>query len=157
MRIALLSLLLVISVSSTSLLQKSIVRRQTEPESCQAIEGFDCKCSYHRVTCTSDRDLQSTLSIVPAAKGKYSSVELVINIYESTFEPVKQLYAADSDNLEFRIKFEKFTGLHLQSPGVFNRVYPDNLPSGARKHMVRNRHSASNLSSHLIFCPSSRP
>ncbi|CAF4336714.1 unnamed protein product, partial [Rotaria magnacalcarata] len=38
--------------------------------------------------------------------------------------------------LEFRVKFEKFTGLHLSSSGIFNRVFPDNLSSNIRKHMA---------------------
>ena len=153
MRIAFLSVLLVVSVSSTSLIRKSLVRRQTEPEPCQAIEGFDCKCSYYRVTCTTERDLQSAVTILPQEREKYQSVELVItgerdyNVYDSTFEPVKQLYKPDADNLEFRVKFEKFTGLHLQSPGIFNRVFPDNLPANARKHLVRHRQ----LTSLLVF------
>ena len=47
----------------------------------------------------------------------------------------------DADNLEFRIKFEKFTALHLTSPGVFNKVFPDNAPANARKHIVDNSNS----------------
>lgn len=142
MRIAFLSLCLFISLSSASLLRKSIARRQADAENCQAIEGFDCKCSYYRVTCTTERELQSTLTIVPQEKEKYSSVELVItgqrdyNIQDSTFLPIKQLYKPDADNVEFRVKFEKFTALNLQSPGIFNRVFPDGLPSNARKYLA---------------------
>lgn len=143
LRTVVLSLLLFVSLSSTSLLRKSISRRQAEPEQCQAIDGFDCKCSQYRVTCTSDRALPSQISISPSARQKYSSVELIVNgehdqnVYEYTFEPVQQLYKPDTDNLEFRIKFEKFTALHLTSPGVFNRVFPENAPATARKHLVK--------------------
>ena len=141
-RTALLSLILFVSLSSSSLLGKSISRRQTEPQYCQAIEGFDCKCSHYRVTCTTDRNLPSSINVLPNEKQKYQSVELVvqaaadINVSDQTFQPVKELYKTDGDNLEFRIKFEKFTALHLTSPGIFNGVFPDNLPSNARKHIV---------------------
>jgi hypothetical protein len=141
-RTALLSLILFVSLSSSSLLRKSISRRQSEPQYCQAIEGFDCKCSYYRVTCTTDRNLPSSINILQNEKQKYQSVELVvqaeadINVNDHTFEPVKELYKPDGDNFEFRIKFEKFTALHLTSPGIFNRVFPDNLPANARKHIV---------------------
>ncbi|CAF5129200.1 unnamed protein product, partial [Rotaria socialis] len=50
LRTVFLSLILFVALSSTSLLRKSIVRRQNEPETCHAIEGFDCKCTYYRVT-----------------------------------------------------------------------------------------------------------
>ena len=142
MRTVFLSLLLSVSLSSSSLLGKSLSRRQAEPQSCQAIEGFECKCSYYRVTCTSDRDVPQSITVLPNEAGKYQSVELVLNgereqnVNEHTFEPVKSLYKPDADNLEFRIKFEKFSALHLSSPGLFNRVFPDNLPADARKHMV---------------------
>lgn len=142
LRAGLLSLILFVSLSSTSLLRKSISRRQSEPELCYAIEGFDCKCTYYRVTCTSERDLPQAINVLPNEKEKYQSVELVINgereqnVYDYTFEPAKQLFKPDADHLEFRIKFEKFTGLHLSSPGIFNRVFPDNLPSNVRKVMV---------------------
>ncbi|CAF3339176.1 unnamed protein product [Rotaria sp. Silwood1] len=142
LRITLLSLILFVSLSSTSLLRKKISRRQSEPEYCHAIEGFECKCTYYRVTCTSDRDLPTTINVLPNEKNKYHSVELVINgereqnVHDYTFEPVKQLYKPDADNLEFRIKFEKFTDLRLSSPSIFNRVFPDNLPSNVRKIMA---------------------
>jgi hypothetical protein len=146
LRTALLSLILIVSLSSsTSMLRKSISRRQTDPQYCHAIEGFECKCSYFRVTCTNDRDLPSPINILQNEKHKYQSVELVItaprdiNVNDQTFEPVKELYKPDGDNLEFRIKFEKFTALHLSSPGIFNRVFPDNLPSNARKHLVNKK------------------
>jgi hypothetical protein len=143
LRTVFLSLLLFVSLSSsTSLLRKSISRRQTEPEYCQAIEGFDCKCSSYRVTCTSDRVLPAQINVLQNEKQKYPSVELIINgehaqnVYEYTFEPVKQLYKQDADSLEFRIKFEKYTALHLSSPGIFNKVFPDNLPASTRKQLV---------------------
>lgn len=144
LRTIVLSLLLFVSLSSTSLLRKSISRRQVEPEYCQAIEGFDCKCSEYRVTCTSDRVLPRQINVLQNARQKYPSVELIINgeheqnVYEYTFEPVQQLYKTDIDNFEFRIKFEKFTALHLAAPGIFNRVFPDQLPATARKHLVNS-------------------
>ncbi len=148
LRTALLSLILIVSLSSssTSMFGKSISRRQSDPQYCHAIEGFECKCSYYRVTCTNDRDLPSPINILQDEKNKYQSVELVItaardiNVNDQTFEPVKELYKPDADNLEFRVKFEKFTGLHLSSPGIFNRVFPDNLPSNARKHLVNKQY-----------------
>jgi len=142
-RTALLSLLLFVSLSSTSLLRKSISRRQTEPTYCQAIEGFECKCSQYRITCTTDRLLPSQLNVFQSEQQKYPSVELIINgehdqnVFEYTLEPVKTLYKPDADNLEFRIKFEKFTKLHLSSPGIFNQVFPDNTQSNVRKHLVK--------------------
>ncbi|CAF2707964.1 unnamed protein product [Rotaria sp. Silwood2] len=142
LRITFLSLILFVSLSSTSLLRKKISRRQSEPEYCHAIEGFDCKCTYYRVTCTSDRDLPTSINVLQNEKQKYQSVELVINgereqnVHDYTFEPVKQLYKPDADTLEFRIKFEKFTELRLSSPSIFNRVFPDNLPSDVRKIMA---------------------
>ncbi|CAF4975126.1 unnamed protein product, partial [Rotaria socialis] len=142
LRTVFLSLILFVSLSSTSLLRKSIVRRQNEPETCHAIEGFDCKCTYYRVTCTSDRDLPSSIKVLQDEQQKYQSVELVINgeraqtVHDYTFEPVKQLYKPAADNLEFRIKFEKFSELHLSSPSIFNKVFPDNLPSTVRKIMA---------------------
>jgi hypothetical protein len=141
LRTVLLSLLFFVSLSSTSLLRKSILRRQSE-ENCKAIEGFDCKCSPYRLTCTSDRALPSQINILPDARQKYPSVELIIsgaheqNVYEYTFEPVKYLYKPDADNLEFRIKFEKFTALQIPQPGVFNKIFPDNSPPNARKYVV---------------------
>ncbi|CAM4739739.1 unnamed protein product [Rotaria magnacalcarata] len=142
LRTIFLSLILFVSLSSTSLLRKSIVRRQNEPETCDAIEGFDCKCTYYRVTCTSDRDLPPSIKVLQNEQQKYQSVELVINgeraqnVHDYTFEPVKQLYKPEADNLEFRIKFEKFSELHLSSPSIFNKVFPDNLPSTVRKIMA---------------------
>ena len=145
LRTALLALILIVSLSSSTLsLRKSIARRQADPQYCQAIEGFECKCSYYRVTCTTDRELPSPLNVLPNERNKYQSVELVltaardININDQTFAPVKDLFKSDADNYEFRIKFEKFTGLHLSSPGIFNRVYPDNAPANARKTLVIN-------------------
>ena len=144
LRTVLLSLILLVSLSSSSnsIIRKSISRRQIEPQHCNAIDGFDCKCSHYRVTCTTDRDLPSTITVLGNEKGKYQSVELVIaaareiNVNDRTFESVKDLYKADGDNFEFRIKFEKFTALHLSSPGIFNRVFPDNAPANARRHIV---------------------
>lgn len=123
-------------------MRKSISRRQSDPTYCNAIDGFDCKCSHYRVTCTIDRELPSTISVLGDEKGKYQSVELVIaaqrdiNVNDRTFEPVKDLYKTDNDNFEFRIKFEKFTALHLSSPAIFNRVFPDNAPANARRHIA---------------------
>lgn len=143
-RTVFLSLLLFVSLSSSTFLRKAISRRQAEPEYCQAIDGFDCKCSQYRLTCSSDRVLPQQISISQNERGKYPAIELTINgeqeqnVYDYTLEPVKQLFKQDGDNLEFRIKFEKFTKLHLSSSGLFNRVFPDNLPANARKHLVKN-------------------
>ena len=143
LRPALLALIFLVSLSSSSIIKKSLSRRQSDAQHCQVIDGFDCKCSYYRVTCTTERNLPTPINIVQNEKQKYQSVELVITapanveVTENTFEPVKELYKPDGDNFEFRIKFEKFTALHLSSPGIFNRVFPDNLPSGARKHVVK--------------------
>jgi hypothetical protein len=156
-RTALLSLILVVSLSSSSILRKSISRRQTDAQYCHAIEGFECKCSYSRVTCTNDRDLPSPINILQNEKNKYTSVELVItaardiNVNDQTFAPVKELYKSDADNLEFRIKFEKFTALHLTSPGIFNGVFPDNLPSNTRKHLVKKKGNFFFLKFSLVF------
>lgn len=149
LRTALLALILIVSLSSSSsssTLRKSIARRQTDPQYCHAIEGFECKCSYYRVTCTADRELPSPINVLPNERNKYSSVELVItaardiNVNDQTFAPIKDLFQTDADNYEFRVKFEKFTGLHLSSPSIFNRVYPDN----GRKTLVSN----------IVFIPS---
>jgi len=135
---ALLALIFIVSVSSASFLKKSIVRRQSDAQQCQVIQGFDCKCSHYRVTCTTEGDLQSGINILPNQQEQYASVELVIqgereySIYDSTFEPIKQLYKTDVGHLDFRVKFEKFTALHLRSPGIFNRVFSDNLRSKAK-------------------------
>jgi len=134
--------LLVSSSSSTSMIKKSLSRRNTDTTPCQAIYDFDCKCSSYRVTCTTENDLPSSLTIAPNEQQKYQSVEIVvsaksdISVNEYTFAPVKQLFKPDSGNVDFRIKFEKFTGLQLTSPGIFNRVFPDNLPADARKHVA---------------------
>ncbi|CAF0921326.1 unnamed protein product [Adineta steineri] len=142
---ALLCLLLVISLStssSTLAKRKNLVRRQLNPQHCEAITGFDCKCSYYRVTCTIDHELPSPINIIENEKQKYQSVELVIaaprdiNVNDRTFEPIKDLYKSDGNNFEFRIKFEKFTSLRLTSPSIFNRVFPDDLPSDAQKHFA---------------------
>ncbi|CAF4378012.1 unnamed protein product, partial [Rotaria magnacalcarata] len=131
-----------LSLSSKSILRKSIQRRQSDLPYCDAIESFECKCSSFRVTCTTTRDLSSPINILENEKHKYQSVELVIaasldiKVNDQTFEPIKQLYKNDPDSLEFRVKFEKFTGLHLSSSGIFNRVFPDNLSSNIRKHMA---------------------
>ena len=146
LRIALLSLILFVTLSSisTSIIRKTRLRRQFDSEYCDAIEGFECKCLYYRIRCTSDRDLPSTINILPNERHKYLSVELVItasrhiHVNDHTFEPVKELYKQDAENLEFRVKFEKFTALHLSSPGIFNQVFPDNVPAHARKHLVKN-------------------
>ncbi len=146
LRTALLSLILIVSLSSsTSMVRKSVFRRQLDPQYCQAIEGFECKCSYYRVTCTIDRALPNPIDILPTEKNKYESVELIfaakrdIYVTDQTFAPFKELYKPDVDNLEFRIKFEKFTALHLSSPGIFNQAFPDNLPANARKHLVKKK------------------
>jgi hypothetical protein len=144
LRTTLLSLILLISLSSStsSMLRKSISRRQTESQPCYAIEGFDCKCLLDRVTCTNDRGLPSTINIIENEKHKYQTVELVvtaerdINVNDQTFAPVKELYKPDGQYFEFRIKFEKFTALQLSSPGIFNQVFPNNLPAGARKSLA---------------------
>ena len=142
LRTAFLTLVLFVSLSSTSSLRKLISRRQIEPEYCHAIEGFECKCTHYRVTCTSDQDVTSSIHVLQSEKQKYQSVELVLNgerdhtVHEHTFEPVKELYKPEIHNVEFRIKFERFTALRLSSPSIFNRVFPDNLPLNARKHMV---------------------
>lgn len=141
LRTAFLCLFLFVSFSSTTILRKSLVRRQSEPTQCQAIEGFDCQCSIYRITCTSSRALPTQINVLQNEKQKYPSVELIINgeqehhVYEYTFEPIQQLFKPDADNLEFRIKFEKFTALHLAA-SVFNRVFPSNAPSTTRKHLV---------------------
>lgn len=144
LRLILLSTLILVLPSSSlaSILRKSISRRQSDQPYCSAIEGFECKCSYYRVTCTADGDFPSPINILPNEKHKYQSVELVISaprdikVTDHTFEPVKELFKSDEHTFEFRVKFEKFTELQLSSPGIFNRVYPDDLPSGARKHMA---------------------
>jgi hypothetical protein len=139
-------LLLFVSLSSTSLLGKSISRRQAELDYCQAIEGFDCKCLSYHVKCTSDRVLPVQINVLQKEQHKYQSVELFINgeykqnVYEYTFEPIKQLYKPDADNLELHIKFEKFIALYLSSPGVFNQVFPDNSSANVRKNIVKDHH-----------------
>jgi len=145
LRTALLSLILfaALSSSSTSIIRKRISRRQIDPQYCHAIKGFACKCSYYRVTCTNDLQLPSPIKIFDHEKQKYQSVELIItapcdiDVDDRTFEPIKELYKRNADNVEFRIKFERYTALHLSSPGIFNRVFPDSLPANARKHLVR--------------------
>ncbi|CAF1070851.1 unnamed protein product [Rotaria sordida] len=144
LRIVLLSLILLVSLSSTtsSILRRSLSRRQSDVPPCNAIEGFECKCSFFRVTCTTTRDFPSPLNILQNEKHKYQSVELVvaaardIQVNERTFESIKELYKPDGDNFEFRIKFEKFTGLRLSTAGIFNRVFPDNIPPHARKQIA---------------------
>ncbi|CAF2758443.1 unnamed protein product [Rotaria sp. Silwood2] len=143
LRTVLLSLILLVSLSSTSsILRKSLKRRQSDAPPCNAIEGFECKCTFSRVICTTNRDFSTPLNIIENEKHKYQSVELVISatrdiqVNDRTFETIKELYKNDGDNYEFRIKFEKFTGLHLSSPGLFNRIFPDNIPSHARKQIA---------------------
>ena len=140
------SLILFVSLSSsTSMSRKSIFRRQLNGQDCHAIEGFECKCSYYRVTCTTDRDLPSPIDILHDQKNKYIFVELCIiakrdiHVSDQTFAPVKELYEPDADNLEFRIKFEQFTALNLSSPGIFNQVFPDNLSANTRKNLVKKK------------------
>ncbi|CAF4348508.1 unnamed protein product, partial [Rotaria sordida] len=114
LRLALLSLILFVTLSSisTSIIRKTRLRRQFDPEYCHAIEGFECKCSYYRVTCTIDDELPSPINILDNEKQKYKSVELIIRaehdiiVNDHTFEPIKKLYKPDGDDLEFRIKFE---------------------------------------------------
>jgi hypothetical protein len=154
-RTALVSLLLLVSLTScsASTLRKSLFRRQADAQFCQAIEGFDCKCSSYRVTCTNDRELSPPLNIAASEKGKYQSVELVIaaardiTVNDQSFDMVKDLYKPDADNVEFRIKFEKFTGLELSSASIFNRVFPEHLPANTRKHIVSERRRATRHSS----------
>lgn len=139
------ALFFIISLSSASLLRKSLSRsRRQDSEPCKAIEGFDCKCSSYRLSCTSNGALPQQLNVLQDAKQKYPSVELIIegaqdqNVYDYTFEPVQQLYKPDADILELRIKFEKYTALHLHSSGVFNRVFPPTTAPNARKHLVNS-------------------
>ncbi|UJR13424.1 hypothetical protein I4U23_000439 [Adineta vaga] len=143
LRTALLSLFLLVSLTtSTSIIRRKISRRQADSSYCHAIDGFECKCSHYRVTCTNERAFNAPIIISQDEKNKYQSVELVISaiqdvqVDDRTFEPVKELYKPDTDNAEFRVKFEKFTALRLSSPGLFNRVFPDSLPSNARKHIA---------------------
>src|SRR5262249_2809996 len=88
---------------------------------------------------------------------KYQSVELVImavrdiNVNDNTFEPIKDLYKPDAVNVEFRVKFEKFTALQLSSPGIFNRVFPNTLHEHARKHLVRIDKGGKNSSILLLL------
>jgi hypothetical protein len=160
LRTALLSLILIVSLSSSTLMvRKPVFRRQLEPQYCHAIEGFECKCSGNNITCKTDRDLPNPINILPNEKNKYQSVELVVeaasDIYvdDQTFAPVKELYKPDADNLEFRIKFEKFTALHLSSPGIFNQVFPDNLPANAKKHLVKKKNDTHNNYIHILdYC-----
>jgi len=140
---ALLILVLLVSFSSsTTVLKKTLSRRQVDTQPCQVLEGFDCKCVYNRVTCSVDNSLPSPIRIVPNEEHKYQSVELVIaaardiSVNDRTFEPVKGLYKPDADSVDFRVKFEKFTRLDLTSPGFLNRVFPDNLPANARKSVA---------------------
>jgi hypothetical protein len=132
------------------MLRKSVFRRQLEPQYCHAIEGFECKCTDYRVTCTTDRDLLSPVTVLSNEKHKYQSVDLFvvgahnIHVNDQTFAPVKELYKPDANSSEFRIKFEKFTGLHLSSPGIFNQAFPDNLPAQTRKHLVRRKTKQTN-------------
>ena len=142
LRTTFLFLFLFVSLSSSSsLLRKSISRRQSEPTNCGAIEGFECKCSTYRVTCTSERAIPQQIKVAQSEAQKYPSVELIFSgaqeqhVYEYTLEPVKQLFKSDADNLEVRIKFEKFTALHL-SASAFNRIFPDNVPANTRKSLV---------------------
>ncbi|CAF4052721.1 unnamed protein product [Adineta steineri] len=143
-RVILLFLILSVTLptSSISIIRKDRIRRQLDNQHCDAITGFDCKCSFYRVTCTIDHELPSPINIIENEKHKYQSVELIIeaprdiHINEYTFEPVKELYSLDEDHFEFRIKFEKFTTLHLSSPSIFNRIFSDNLPSNARTHLA---------------------
>ncbi|CAF3866629.1 unnamed protein product, partial [Rotaria sordida] len=142
LRIALLTLIFLVSLTSSFIVRKSTSRRQSDPQYCHAIEDFDCKCSYYRVTCTNDHDLPLTINILPNERHKYQSIELIItapqdiHVNNHTLEPVKELYKLDGDIFEFRIIFEKFAGLHLSSPGIFNRVFPENLPSDARTYLT---------------------
>ncbi|CAF1445360.1 unnamed protein product [Adineta ricciae] len=143
LRTVLLSLVLLISLtSSTSIIRRKLSRRQADSPYCHAIDGFDCKCSFYRVTCTIDRAFNLPLTISDAEKHKYQTVELVISaaqniqVDDQSFAPVKELYKEDADNVEFRLKFEGYTDLRISSPGFLNRVFPDSLPSNARKHVA---------------------
>ncbi|CAF0849786.1 unnamed protein product [Adineta steineri] len=143
-RVILLFLILSVTLptSSISIIRKDRIRRQLDNQHCEAITGFDCKCSFYRVICTIDHELPSPINIIANEKHKYQSVELIIeaprdiHVNEYTFEPVKELYKLDGDHFEFRIKFEKFTALHLSSPSIFNRIFSDNFPSNARTHLA---------------------
>ena len=128
------------------MLRKSVVRRQSsDAQYCHAIEGFECKCSYYRATCTTDRELPSPIVISQNERHKYQTVELVItgaravSVNEQTFAPVNELFKPDGDNFEFRVKFEAFTELRLGSPSLLNQVFPANLPAHARKQLVRRK------------------
>ncbi|CAF0850138.1 unnamed protein product [Adineta steineri] len=143
-RVILLFLILSVTLptSSISIIRKDRIRRQLDNQHCEAIRGFDCKCSFYRVTCTIDHELPSPINIIENEKHKYQSVELIIeaprdiHVNEYTYEPVKELYSLDGDHFEFRIKFEKFTALHLSSSSIFNRIFSDNLPLNARTHLA---------------------
>lgn len=130
------------NVLSSSIIEKSLKRRQADATPCVAIQGFDCKCSYYRLTCTTDRNLPSQFNVDANEKGKYQSVELVIaaqadvQVTDRTFEPIKSFFKLETDNLEFRVKFEKFLSLQLSSPGIFNNIFPETISSTVRKHIA---------------------
>jgi hypothetical protein len=143
----LLSLILFVTLSSTSIIRKTRLRRQFSSEYCHVIEGFECKCLYYNVICTIDRELPSPINILDSEKRKYKSVDLIIRAHrdiivnDHTFESIKELYKPDGDHLKFLVKFEKFTELNLSSSGIFNRVFPDNLSQNAKKHLVKQNES----------------
>ncbi|CAF1238449.1 unnamed protein product [Adineta ricciae] len=109
-------------------------RQQLHPESLDSLVFL--------LQCTATQPFSVPVKILDTEKSKYQSVELTISeeqdifIDDRTFEPIKELYDFTANISEFRIKFEKFTALHLMSPGIFNRVFPDNLSPNTRKHMA---------------------
>ncbi|CAF4885523.1 unnamed protein product, partial [Rotaria sp. Silwood1] len=130
------------SSSSSSMLWKSISRRQNEFPLCNPIEGFECLCSYSRLSCRTNHGFSLPLIISDDEKNKYESIELIIStedevqVNDRTFESIKQLLKTEENHLEFIIKFEKFSELRLSSPGLFNNIFPDNLSLYSQKHIT---------------------
>ncbi|CAF4877993.1 unnamed protein product, partial [Rotaria sp. Silwood1] len=130
------------SSSSSSMLWKSILRQQNEFPLCNPIEGFECLCSYSRLSCRTNHGFSLPLIISDDEKNKYESIELIISTEEEvqvndrTFESIKQLLKTEENHLEFIIKFEKFSELRLSSPGLFNNIFPDNLSLYSQKHIT---------------------
>ncbi|CAF1370707.1 unnamed protein product [Rotaria sordida] len=147
LRIILSSLILLLSLtqsssSSSSMLLKSISYRQNQFPLCNPIHGFECLCSYFRLICRTNHGFSLPLIILEDEKNKYESIELIIStedevkVNDQTFELIKQLFKNEGNHLEFIIKFEKFSELHLLSPGLFNNIFPDNLFSYSQKHIT---------------------
>ncbi|CAF1341101.1 unnamed protein product [Rotaria sp. Silwood1] len=130
------------SSSSSSMLWKSILRQQNEFPLCNPIEGFECLCSYSRLSCRTNHGFSLPLIISDDEKNKYESIELIIStedevqVNDRTFESIKQLLKTEENHLEFIIKFEKFSELRLSSPGLFNNIFPDNLSLYSQKHIT---------------------